>query len=291
MSILESLFMGLIQGVTEFLPVSSSGHLAIFKNIFKLNTDTGILFDVLLHVGTLVAIVLVFRKDIGRLIVEGFRFLYDIIENIKIFIHNKKTGDAKRYKKLVPNNYRKFVVLIIVSTIPTGIIGLVLENTVIAANATLLAPGIGLFITGILLLVVDYFKAGNKIPKDVTYRDAVAIGICQGIATFPGISRSGMTIVACLLCGLNRKFAVKYSFIMSIPAVFGAAILEFKDIPGSGITIPQFFIYLAGAVIAGAVGYLCIKAMLILVQKKKFRYFAIYCFLVGIVSIGCHFLI
>jgi undecaprenyl-diphosphatase len=289
MTIIEALIMGIIQGVAEFLPISSSGHLAIFENILKINTDTGILYDVMLHVGTLVAIFVAFRKDIARLILEFCRIIYDIIQNSKTLIHNKKSGDAKRYKKIVSNNYRKMILLIIVSTIPTGIIGLLMKNVVTAATATLLAPGIGLLITSVLLLVVDYFKAGQKIPKDVNYWHAMAIGVCQGLATFPGVSRSGTTIVACLLCGFNRKFAVKYSFLMSIPAVMGAAILELKDIPGLNIGWEMMLTYLAGTVLAGLVGYVCIKTMLVMVQKKKFRYFSIYCFLMGIVAIVCHF--
>ena len=289
MTILEALLMGVIQGVAEFLPISSSGHLAIFENILKINTETGILYDVMLHVGTLIAILVAFRKDIARLILEFCRIVYDIIQNAKTMVHNKKEGDARRYKKIISNNYRKMILLILVSTVPTGVIGLLMKEVVTAAAATLLAPGIGLMVTGVLLLVVDYFKAGQKIPKDVSYWHALALGACQGLATFPGVSRSGTTIVACLLCGFNRKFAVKYSFLMSIPAVLGAAILEFKDIPGLDIGWEMMLTYIGGTVIAGIVGYICIKTMLVMVQKKKFRYFSIYCFFMGIVAIVCHF--
>lgn len=285
MNLLQALFMGLLQGVTEFLPVSSSGHLAIFKNLFGVATDTGILFDVLLHMGTLVAVVVAFYKDIYKLVLETCSIIYDLVQNAKIFIENKKTGEDHRYIRIVHNNYRKFVVLIIVSTIPTAFIGYMGKGLVEVAGQNLLAPGIGLLITGILLLVVDFTKAGNKIPKDVTYANAMWIGICQGIATFPGISRSGMTITAGLLNGLNRKFAVKYSFIMSIPAILGAMVLELKDIGGSGVTLALGMNYLAGTIVAGVVGYFCIRAMLVLVRKKKFRYFAYYCFLIGVVSI------
>lgn len=285
MSLLQSIFMGIIQGLTEFLPVSSSGHLAIFKNLFGMNVEGGIFFDVLLHVGTLAAVIVAFRQDIKRLLLEGCRIIYDVICNIKIFINNKKNNQNEAYKRVIYNNYRKFVMLIIVATIPTGALGFCSRHLVEAAGSTLLAPGIGLLITGILLLVVDYTNSGRKIPKDATYANAMWIGICQGIAVFPGISRSGMTIAASLLSGFNRKFAVKYSFIMSIPAILGAAILELTQIGGSDITLRLGLYYLLGAIVAGVTGYFCIKLMINLVQKKKFRYFAFYCFFIGVVAI------
>ncbi len=291
MSLLQALLLGLVQGITEFLPVSSSGHLAIMQNLLNINTDTGVLLDVILHLGTLTAIFIAFWKDIKKLILDGCGMIYDIIQNIKIWSHNRREHDARRYRKIVSSNYRKFILLITVSTIPTAIVGLLLQNVVETAGSNLLAPGVGLFITGILLLVVDFFPAGDKIPKDVSFWIALAIGFFQGIAVFPGISRSGMTIAACLLCGLNRKFAVKYSFIMSIPAVLGAAVLELKDIPGSGVTLPVFGEYLAAAVLAGTAGYFCIKTMLRLIQRKKFRYFSIYCFIIGIVAVTCNFVL
>ncbi|MGI6094053.1 MAG: undecaprenyl-diphosphate phosphatase [Lachnospiraceae bacterium] len=291
MSVLQILFMGLIQGVTEFLPVSSSGHLAIFQSIFNVETDTGILYDVMLHVGTLAAICVAFRSDIFRLIAECLKMVKDVWGNTKIYFHNKTAVDARRYKKIIHNNYRKLVFLIIISTIPTAVIGLLLEDLVAQASSNSLAPGVGLLLTGVMLLVIDYVQAGSMIPKDVPYRDAVMIGIAQGLAVFPGVSRSGMTIVACLLCGFNRRFAVKYSFLMSVPAVAGAAILELKDIPGSGVTGGLFAVYLLGTAIAGIVGYFCIKTMLVLVQKKKFRMFAVYCFFMGSIAIGCYYIL
>lgn len=289
MSLLQSIFMGIVQGLTEFLPVSSSGHLAIFKNLFGMEVDGGIFFDVLLHVGTLVAVIFAFRQDIKRLILEGCRIIYDVICNIKTFINNKKNNENEAYKRVIYNNYRKFVMLIVVATIPTAALGFCSRHLVEAAGGTLLAPGIGLLITGILLLVVDYTNSGKKIPKDATYANAMWIGICQGIAVFPGISRSGMTIAASLLSGFNRKFAVKYSFIMSIPAIIGAAILELTQLGGSDITLKLAFNYFLGAAAAGVVGYFCIKVMINLVQKKKFRYFAFYCFLIGVVAIAGNF--
>lgn len=290
MSFIQALLLGVIQGITEFLPVSSSGHLAIIENLFKIETDTGLLFNTIIHLGTLATILIAFRQDVKKLLLEGCKCLYDIYGNVRTYFHNKHQQDAKRYKKIISNNYRKLFLLLFISTIPTGFLGFLLQDFVEQAGKNLLAPAMGLFITGILLLVVDFFPAGKKIPKDVTYAVAFLLGICQGFAVFPGISRAGITIAVCLLCGFNRKFAVKYSFLMAIPAMLGAALLELFQFSYTGENLETMVFSLLAAVVAGAVGYFCIKGMLVVMRKKRFRIFSIYCFLLGIVAIVCNFI-
>lgn len=289
MSLLQAILMGLIQGLTEFLPVSSSGHLALFKILFGVETDTGILFDVLLHVGTLAAICVVYYKDIWRLIVEGCCIVRDAAVNVVIFFRNRINKESQGYRRIVCNSYRKFVMLVIVSTIPTGIIGFMGKDVVEMASEILIVPGICLIVTGVLLIIADRIKDGDKLPKSVTYTNAFGVGIAQGIATLPGLSRSGTTITACLLSGYQRNFAVKYSFIMSIPAILGALVLELTDLKGLQVTAPDVACYVVGMLVAAVVGYICIKTMLVIVRKKKFTGFAIYCFIVGALSIGGYF--
>jgi len=306
MSLLEAIFMGIVQGLTEFLPVSSSGHLALFKIFYGIETETGILFDVLLHFGTLVAICAVFYKDVAKMIVEGVYIVKHGLINLAIFFHNgfiqmknalrkdkipKEELDLGEYHSVANSSYRKFVLLIIVSTIPTGIIGVIGKEMVEMASKILIVPGICLIITAILLFVADATKGGEKLPKDITYSNAFIIGIVQGIATLPGISRSGSTITACLLSGFNRSFAVKYSFIMSIPAILGAMILEISDLSVAALSGSEIACYAVGMVIAGVVGYVCIKMMLAVVRNKKFKIFAIYCLIIGLISIIGHFYI
>lgn len=291
MSLFEAIFMGVIQGLTEFLPVSSSGHLAIFKNIFQINTDTGILYDVLLHLGTLIAVFIVYYKDIFKMITEGLGLIGDACCNVGIFFQNKGKKRGLPYRRVIKNGYRKFDMLVIVSTIPTAIIGYVAQDLVEAASEILLIPGICLIITAILLFISDHVPGGNKTPKQVTYTNAFGIGICQGMATLPGLSRSGTTITACIISGFDRNFAVKYSFIMSIPAILGAAVLQLKDIGSVEVTALEVGSYIAGTAIAAIVGYICIKTLLVIVRKKKFTYFAIYCLLIGALSIGGYFIL
>lgn len=289
MSLLQAIIMGLIQGITEFLPVSSSGHLAIFKILFHMETDTGLLFDVLLHLGTLIAIFAVYYKDIFRMITEGIHIIRDAGINVGRFFRNKFGHEQNKYIRVVSNGYRKFVMLVIVSTIPTGIIGVAASDFITMASEILLIPGICLIVTSILLFVSDRIESGKKGPKNVSYTNGFIIGICQGVATLPGLSRSGTTIAACLISGFDRRFAVKYSFIMSIPAVLGAAILEIKDIGKASVSGTEIAYYLAGMAVAAIVGYICIKTMLVIVRNKKFMFFSIYCFLVGALSIGGYF--
>ena len=285
MTFIQSVFLGIIQGITEFLPVSSSGHLSILRNLFGIRTDGGLLFDVMVHLGTVIAICVVFRRDVLRMIGETIRMVSDIWANGSVLIHNKKEKDARRYKKILHNNYRRFVVMVLCATIPTAVIGYAARDLVTLASDSLLAPGIGLILTAVFLIIADVSENGKKIPKDISFTNSFLIGIAQGISTLPGLSRSGTTIAACLISGYDKRFAVKYSFIMAIPAILGATCLEIGQVFSSRISLSQFFIYLAGAVTAGVVGYFSCRKMLTIVRKKKFRGFAIYCLILGSISI------
>ena len=222
------------------------------------------LFDVLLHVGTLIAICAVYYKDIVRLFVEGICIVRDVLINFAALIKNlflsirdrgKDHVDYSPYRRIVNSSYRKFVVLIVVEQ----------------ASELLIVPGICLIATAILLFIADRCKGGDKLPKDITYTNAFVVGIAQGVATLPGLSRSGTTITACLLSGFNRKFAVKYSFIMSIPAILGAMVLELKDFADLSVSGMDITCYIVGMVIAAVIGYICIKTMLVIVRNRKFR--------------------
>ena len=290
MSLLEAILMGLIQGITEFLPVSSSGHLALFQIAFDLD-EAGLLFDCLLHFGTLIAVFAVYYRDIWKMICEGFSIIGDFFVNVSVAVLRLAGNKEKRYRRIICNGYRKFVMLVIVSTIPTGIIGIAAKDLIEAASTILLVPGICLIITSALLFVADRCSEGHKTPKHVTYTNAFIIGICQGFATLPGISRSGTTITACLLSGFERKFAVKYSFIMSIPAILGSVVLQLFDLAEMNISTNEWAYYLAGTAVAAVVGYICIKIMLYVVQQKRYTIFSIYCLIIGLVSIGSYFIL
>lgn len=280
MGLLEAILLGFVQGVAEFLPISSSGHLAIMKELFGID-DVGLTFDLMLHLGTLVAVFIVYYKDIWELIVNGLAILRDACINVIRFFQNRVGKKKKNYVNIISTPYKRFVMLIIVSTIPTGIIGLIFREVFNLDNPMLIVPGISLLITGCILLISDMLEKGKKDEKTATFVDAAIIGISQGIATLPGLSRSGTTITCALACGFERSFAVKYSFIMSIPAILGANILDIKDLASQSLTGSELVNYIVGTVVAGVVGYICIKTMLVVVRKQKFKYFAYYCFAMG----------
>lgn len=284
MNLAHAILMGLIQGLTEFLPVSSSGHLALFKILFHVNTDNGILFDVLLHIATLIAVVVVYYKDVFHLVKEFILMIRDLIQNIIVLV-GKKNHPERQMKKIITSSYRKFVAMVIVSTIPTGIIGFLIKDFVEQSETTLLVPGICLIITAVVLFLSDLAPDGKKGPKKSKYWNAVVIGIVQGLATLPGISRSGSTIATSVFLGFDRKFAVKYSFILSIPAILGALVLQLKDLGDYEITGSVGASYVVGMIVAAVVGYIAIKLMLTIVRKKKFKYFSVYCLIVGIISL------
>ena len=295
MNLFEAIILGFIQGVAEFLPVSSSGHLAIFKNFFGLE-EAGIAYDILLHVGTLVAVFICFWSDIWELIVNGVGIVVDACKNIGIFFSNlfnknKKDYTMKEYIEVISTPFRRYVMLIIVATIPTGIMGVLFKDMIESVSATLLIPGICLLMTSIILIIADNAKDGDENEENVSYKKAGFVGICQGFATMPGISRSGTTVTACLLAGMDRAFAVKFSFIVSIPAIVGAAILDLPDLSKAGVTGSEMINYTAGTIVAAVVGYICIKTMLKIVRKKKFKVFSIYCAVMGLISIIGFFVI
>ena len=279
MNIFQAIILGIIQGLAEFLPVSSSGHLAVVQNLFHIETDTGLLFDVLLHIGTLIAIFIVFWRDIVKLVIEFFGIISD-------FIRRFRDPDVI----VLSSAYRRFVLLVLVSTVPTGIIGYIDRDFVAYASTTLLIPGIGLLITSVLLFICDRIGDGRKGIKKITYLNAFEIGMAQGVATIPGISRSGATIAACLMLGIKKETAVKYSFIMSIPAVLGAAILEIKNAAGASVEGSTVIAYVIGMAVSAIVGYLAIRIMINVVRRKRYIYFSIYCLIIGVIAIIGHFL-
>lgn len=290
MSLIEAIILGIVQGIAEFLPISSSGHLAIFKKIFGLS-DVGLTFDILLHAGTLAAVFVIYWTDIWKMIKEGIGIIADVCRNIGKFCTGKVKKGEEKYINVLATSYRRFVMFVIVSTIPTGILGLLFKKLFNLDNPSIIIPGIGLLITGLLLWIVDDLPEGNKNPKKMTYKDAVIIGVAQGIATLPGISRSGTTLTVGVLRKLDRKFAIKYSFIMSIPAILGACVLDIKDLfaPENAISKTEFVYYFTGAVVAAVVGFICIKTLIVLYKNRKMKFFSYYCFGVGLIAIIANF--
>ena len=290
MNILKSILLGLVQGLTEFLPVSSSGHLAIFGKILGTNLDSEIYFNVLLHLGTLIAIIIVFHEDIWHMIQEFFQMLLIIFANFIVFIKRRR-GDTKyTYFKVVNSNYKKLVLMIIISTIPTGLIGLLGRNFTELATNTLWFVGICLMITSGILMLADRKSDNTMKINKAKYSDAYFIGVAQGVATLPGISRSGATIETGMMLGFNKQLAIKYSFLMSIPAVLGAVIVELAGNRNVVFGSADLTGYVLGTITAAVSGYFAIKFMLRLIKNKSYKGFSIYCIIAGVAGIILSFI-
>lgn len=272
---LQAIIMGLVQGLTEFLPVSSSGHLVLSKFILGANLDTSALYEVLLHVGTLAAVFAFYWKDVVSLIREALLLIRDCV----LF--------AVKRKKIALYPERKMVLMILLASIPTAVLGLLMEKFLEDLFlSSLVAVGFALLATGTFLMCIRRMPQGHKQLAQMKKRDAIAIGIVQGIATIPGISRSGSTVTAGLFCGLDKEFAFRFSFLMSIPAILGAAVLKLLDVDSADLAA-NIGPYLAGMVIAALVGYICIRWLKNLIQKDRFHYFGYYCLAVGLIAIVC----
>ncbi len=272
MFFLYAAFLGLVQGIAEFLPISSSGHLSLFQNFLGLKTaeETNLFLDVLLHFGTLISILVYYRHDVWNMIQEFFR-------GCKALVH----PDPKETK--VPEA-RRMVLLIIVGTLPLFVI-LPLKKYIDNLYTNTWVIGGALLVTGCLLFLSDRLGKGKKTVRSVTLRDIVVIGFAQGLATIPGLSRSGSTISTAMLLGCRRDFAVRYSFLMSIPAVLGANILAMVDAVQAGIDWSMMPAILLGVAVSAVSGYFAIGLVNMLSNKGKFGNFAYYCWGVGILAL------
>jgi len=274
----QAILLGIIQGLTEFLPVSSSGHLAIAQELLPGFKQPGILLDVLLHFGTLIAVILYFYRDLKHLV-------------LNIAVGAWRAMPLQQSSGQQSPGWRLLIGLVVAS-VPTGIIGFLLKNRVEEAFQSLTAVGAALLGTAVLLVLGDWAArrrfvgatGRSPLPQDPGIWQSLVIGFMQGLAVMPGLSRSGSTISAGLIVGLDGVSAARFSFLLSIPAIAGATLLELLKHHSEIATASSSEIagYLSGPLVAGAVGYACIGLMMRLMTKARLSYFAVYCALLGI---------
>ncbi len=271
MTLLNSLILGIIQGVAEFLPISSSGHLSIAQNLLGLGVEgtDDVFFDVLLHLGTLGAVFVAYWQDIKEMILEFFRTIGDLA--------------GRRTMEKVPPA-RRLILLIVAGTLPLFLI-LPIKDAVEGLYANTFFVGGALLVTGLLLYFCDRLRKGRKNERSASIVDALIVGLGQAVATCPGISRSGMTISMGCFRGFERRFAVRFAFLLSIPAVLGANILQLKDVAETGVDLALLPAYLVGVAAAALSGYLSIRLVRMVADKGKFGAFAYYCWIAGVVTV------
>ena len=265
MTYFMSILMGIIQGVAEFLPISSSGHLALFQTFFGMENmeEKYMFFTVLLHFGTLISVCMVYWREF---------FL-----GIAALAGRKDTGVA-------PPPARRMVMLIIIATVPLFVM-VFLQDAVNQLFSNSIMVSCALLATGFILFFSDRMARGHKTAKNATVADALIVGCGQALAVIPGLSRSGTTISVGMMRGFDRAFAVRFSFLMSLPAVLGANVLEIKDALASNFPIEELPMYLVGVAVSAVVGYFAIRLVKSLSDKGKFGKFAYYCWAVGLGSL------
>ncbi|MCI8423546.1 MAG: undecaprenyl-diphosphate phosphatase [Lawsonibacter sp.] len=266
-----SAVLGFVQGVAEFLPISSSGHLTLLQHFFGM-AEPDNLFNVLLHFATLLAVCVYYFQDVLEMVEEFFRMLVDMF--------------SRRPAKGRPPEARRLVLLLIVGTLPLFLVVLI-KDKVEALGGSPAFVSCALLVTGCILFLSDRMGGGRKNARSATLQDVLLVGVAQGFATIPGLSRSGCTISAGMALGFERHFAVRYSFLLSLPAVLGATLLEVKDVVEmeGGFPLELLPRYLLGMVIAGVVGYFSIRLVNLLADRGKFGAFAFYCWGAGVLSL------
>ena len=272
MGVLEAIIYGIIQGIAEFLPISSSGHLALSQNFFGTETENGFAFNVALHLATLVSVCVVYRKDFVML-VDGF---FSLVK--KIFTGKIKDGLEKG---------EKLFVMLVIATLPLVPVKLLgLDESVEALSGISWAIGCLLIFNGVMLIISDKIKIGNYNTDNCGYMRPLRVGIVQAVlGILPGISRSGSTITSGRILGFSREEAVRFSFLLSIPAIMGACVAELPDMLSEGLGTDMIVPLIAGAVTAAVVGFFAIKLLQYLTKNKSFTFFAVYCIIIGAASI------
>lgn len=244
---LESIFLGIVQGLTEFLPISSTGHLVLFGYLLGVR-EAGLLFDTLLHFGTLISVVVVFWDDVMH---------------------------------MLKNPTSRLVRLLVVGTIPTAIIGLTFKDYFEAISKTGETIGFEFIATGLILWAVESMRKGSRNFEQINYTDALIVGTLQGAAILPAISRSGLTIAGALMRGIDRADAARFSFLLSLPAILGAMVLQTKELMEAPVLPTNFTAMLVGAVFAAIAGYVAIRWMLKLISSGSLKVFAVYVWILG----------
>lgn len=265
MDFLKYIFLGILQGLTEPLPISSSGHIFLFKSLFNTNIFNDLNLEIFLNFASFIAILIIFRNDVIKLIKGFFSFIF--------------SKGKESYLEF------KYSLLVVIGTIPVGILGLIIKDPlekILSQNVFLV--GIGFLITAIALLLVMKSK-GEKRDKDILYRDAIIIGICQAIALTPGISRSGMTLVGCLLCGLSRESALKYTFMLYFPVSIATMIIGVKDLVEGGLSLNLLGFYGVGMIFSFIFTYVAYKWLSEIVKNNKLWKFSIYLFIIALFTL------
>lgn len=267
MEILKSIILGIVQGLSEFLPISSSGHLVLFEEILNFK-QSGIAFEVFVHFGTLIAVLIAFRKDIWKMIL--------LLPALPKFIFNGIRINNS------DDEYKALAFFIIIGSIPAAVIGILFKSQIESLFDSTILVLVALFVTGIIVWSSKFPKESKPFMNSI---HSFIIGIAQAFAIIPGISRSGSTILTALWLGINRETAARFSFLLSVPVIFGASLIKLKDLLETPLPSDQVLNLIVGTVAALISGYIAIIWLLDVVRKQKLEWFGVYCIAVSVVGL------
>lgn len=266
MELIKALVLGVVQGLTEFLPISSSGHLVIGSELMNFQ-EQGVVFDVFVHLGTLLAVIIVFRAD-----------LIEMIKAPLAFLQGDKSKSVRRFFLMD--------IYVIVATLPAVIVGLFFKDSIEKLFGNLLVVYLMLIVTGVIMIITRYLPERDK---PITWSRSLLVGCAQACAIMPGLSRSGSTIFAGMVMGIDREKIARFSFIMSIPAILGAAVLQFGELVANPPASSAFINIGAGAAMAAISGYFAIKLLLDIIRRNRLQWFGYYCLLISALGLSHHF--
>lgn len=268
MSIIDALILGIVQGLTEFLPISSSGHLVLARELLNLGQSKSIAFEVFVHFGTFISVILIFWKDIKQILNV---FIKGILNPLKIKILFKENDDFR------------LAIFILIGSVPAGLVGIMFDKEIEMLFGDPKFVSVMLLITGAIIYITKF--ANPREESKVGFWSSILIGIAQSIAIIPGISRSGITISTGLFSGVSRVNSAKFSFLLSLPVILGATILKTAEVFSDPNLLDDIFVLIIGTISAAVSGYLAIRLVINLLMHKKFNWFSFYCFVVAIIGI------
>ncbi len=289
MSVLQAAILGAVQGFTSFFPVSSSGHVLLVGRLLGIQDQISLAYVTILHTGTLIAVVLTFFQEIIRMASELFRMLIGFLKNIRILFTAGKQKEPVAYHRIIRNRAGKTALLLLAAVVPTIIAGFVLRQFALNAAANLLFSGAGLMITALLLFVSSFrFPKKNEVSGP-RFRDAFVIGLAQGGSVFPGISRFGTVYAVSGICGLSAKNTFRFAVFLSVPSVVGALVLNLEENKGASLQSVGGVSCLVGIIVSALAGIVSLHLASGFFRKKRNRGFALYCLILGILSIVISF--
>ncbi len=290
MDYLLALLSGALQGATEFIPVSSSAHFVILR-AFALSGVDAAAMDAFLHLGSLAGLMLALQEDLGHIAAQLLIIFRDALKNAGIFLRSLRDREEPRYARTLTSNYRRLAILMLAASLPTAVIGLALRRLALKFYGSTLYTGAALMVSGVVILVVSRIRPTGRLPKEVSIRKGFISGIVQGFCVLPGLSRAGLTMSAAILMGFGRKMAVRYAYLIGIPAIAGAAVLELV-LAGSGglIAAEMLGVYVTGMAAAAVASFVFVKGLLGMSRSLPLAVFAAYNMLLGVSAIVLHLL-